>query len=151
MDGYTMGMLFRTLLESAGLKGTVIVLLVLGVPFMGFKLVRSAVGILQELATQAKDIFQKLLESRDTERQAFLGQMTSLTERTMERVSEQDKSFMAYSNSMARIMEGIASKLEVHTDELRQIRSEAQANHAVTISQHGDMNEKLSEIKGARQ
>ena len=148
MDGFTLGTLLRTLLESAGIKGTAIILLVLGVPFLFFKLIRSAVGILQGLAVKATEIFQKLLESRDIERQAFLGQMTSLTERTMERVSEQDKSFMAYSNSMAKIMEGIANKLDMQTNELRQVRSEAQLNHAAILVQHAEMNEKLSEIKG---
>ena len=141
MDGYTIGMLLRAALESAGVKGTLVILLVLGVPFLGFKLVKALIETAQNMAGKAVEIFQKLLEARDVERQAFLGQMTSLTERTMERVSEQDKSFMAYSNSMAKIMEGIANQLEVQTQEVRLIRTEAQMNHHA-------VSEKLSEIKG---
>lgn len=141
MDGYTIGMLLRAALESAGVKGTLIILLVLGVPFLGFKLVKAIIETAQSMAGKAVEIFQKLLEARDVERQAFLGQMTSLTERTMERVSEQDKSFMAYSNSMAKIMEGIANKLDVQTEEIRRIRAEAQTNHNA-------IGKDLAEIKG---
>lgn len=141
MDGYTIGMLLRAALESAGVKGTLVILLVLGVPFLGFKLVKAIIETAQSMAGKAVEIFQKLLEARDVERQAFLGQMTSLTERTMERVSEQDKSFMAYSNSMAKIMEGIANKLDVQTEEIRRIRAEAQTNHNA-------IGKDLAEIKG---
>ena len=141
MDGYTIGMLLRAALESAGVKGTLVILLVLGVPFLGFKLVKAIIETAQSMAGKAVEIFQKLLEARDVERQAFLGQMTSLTERTMERVSEQDKSFMAYSNSMAKIMEGIANQLDVQTEEMRSMRAEAQANHK-------EIGKDLAEIKG---
>ena len=151
MDPYSLGMILRTLLESAGVKGTIIVLCILGIPFVGFKIVKAAVEAIHGLVGKATEIFQKLLESRDMERQAFVGQMTSLTERTMERVSEQDKSFMAYSNSMAKIMEGIATHQEVMIEELRRIRSEAWSNHAAVLVQHADMSEKLSEIKGGMQ
>ena len=128
MDPYTLTMIIRTLLASAGLKMTLLILFVGGVLFIFYKAVKSA-GV----------FFERMINNRD----AMLDRLTRDITASEERRASHEKETASI---MATMRADVASQL----NEARDTRSEMHKRFNQSGLEHTEIKEKLAFIQGAK-
>ena len=137
MDAYTLGIILRQLLSSAGLKNTLAIVAVLGFFYGIFRLVRGGL-----------DFLERLLVSRDAQNQAFTARLEKMLDTTMTRVTEQDKARTAFENGQGRILEKIAMRLDEGLEAQKRQNDAMHDRFDKVDGDHQKMSERLAEIKG---
>lgn len=121
MDGYSLGILLKTLIASAGIKVTLAIVLIGGFFWLAWR----AVGVLAMF-------FQKIIDGRDAERVAFLGKMESLVSTLMTKNDEQQQSWSTYQNAQVKALEQCAERLrsvdERMTNGFKDLRDELRSH-----------------------
>ena len=120
MDGYTIGILIKGLLASAGLKATLAIIAVGGVVVAVLRALRFLAGFLE-----------KMQESRDR-----------LMSDTMRRIAEQDERSEGHRVELAKVLERINGNAAVAMEEARDTRKEMH-------QRFNKMQEDVTTIRGA--
>lgn len=120
MDGYTIGLLIKTLLASAGLKATLGIVFVGGFFFAAVKVAKAAAGF-----------FQGLLDKRD-----------AMLAATMERIASSDERRAEYERETSAILATIRADTASQLTEARATRTEMH-------QRFNKIQEDVTTIKGA--
>lgn len=126
MDPYSLGILLRTLLQSTGLRNTIILLAVGGMLFGGWK---AAKFIL--------DALNALVKSRD-----------EMLSQTLQRMAVQDATRAKYEMETAKVMQHITDTIDNTFLEARDTRTEMHQRFGGMQEQHLAMEKQLSKIEG---
>ena len=137
MDPYSAGMILRQLLQSAGLKATIALVVVVGVMLVAYKGMTYLMGAVE-----------RMMSARDAQLSTFLNQMVTSNGSLMGQIADGNRTRAAMDQATAKVLENIAGHLANNTDELRRFRDEHGANQAGLLAQFGELEKVMAEIKG---